>query len=310
MVTKTAIPEARRPAFRVVSDAVVRVVRRLNPWGGATAAPLAEVQVEPITPPIVPAPVSSLISVPAPASVPASTPALAPLQPTGAAPRSPAARSNSPPPRSKRERRDSEAERRIRMDQARAQLTKRIGAEYTGAIFSVLERQLSARPKVLEEIRRGEYLNLVRILRDAVRAFKGSPTAAEIITQLMGPEYVERTPPDGVALPEVRKRRKHPLDGVKRVGWRTRDFHELLQAHGFDTSDSDGQNHFYVQFRGEIIRHPDGRPVVVPSRNGGNISEGVANQILKACADFLVRKEDAERARSGAVHGESPFASV
>jgi hypothetical protein len=174
---------------------------------------------------------------------------------------------------------------------ARERLCQVAGEESAAAIFDVLNGRISG--KLLGRISEGDFSGIVGMARKSKKAFEKRGVDVEAIITALASDAMEDSPPPREAKPARRQeRQRHPLDYVKRWGWTSGSFHTLLNSYGFDTREGNGSGNFYVQHKGKKLRHEDGRFIMLPRRNSREaIKTGTADQILKACADFLVELE-------------------
>ena len=177
---------------------------------------------------------------------------------------------------------------------AREVLSEKIGDRACEIILEVLGDKISSR--VMRGIISGNYHGLISILRNSRMALEAHEFRVDEVITLLRGETGASSPTKEIDTIPAPTRKKHPLDDAERWGWRPAAFHRLLIRYGFDTSEPTGGGHFFVKFEGEKVRELDGRAVLVTSRSSTKeVTPGLAGNILKACADFLVAKDTKER---------------
>ncbi|MDD5172122.1 MAG: hypothetical protein PHF60_03745, partial [Candidatus ainarchaeum sp.] len=171
---------------------------------------------------------------------------------------------------------------------ARKRMEEDFGSDFTDAVFKVLNGKLSN--TLAKKIAHGNYEELRKLVLSSRKAFEmaghdpGKLGGFFAAHQSMVPETNTECQP-------AYSRKRHPLDDIKRWGWKPGDFHRLLAQYGFDTSEVGGGGHCFVKYEGEKLRYSKGRFVIMPHRTSGTeIKPGAADKVLKACADFLVSK--------------------
>lgn len=138
-----------------------------------------------------------------------------------------------------------------------------------------------------------DFSSLIKTINGYKRAFEHDDYDIDRIISTLKEEEIkeENNGPEEGKTSESR-REKHPLDYVKRWGWKHSDFHALLSKWGFDTDEVNGNGHYFIKLRktGEKLRHPSGRFMIVGGSNL-EVTPGMAHQVLKACARYLIENE-------------------
>ena len=181
-------------------------------------------------------------------------------------------------------------ERKKLLEEASGVLTEMLGKETSQKLLRSLGKKVSMR--VLREVAEGKYSHLVRIMKRSKKMLETRIKDVDTVLLTLKGEKPAQPKASNDVQEETKKRLRHPLDDVKRWGWKPSKFHKLLQDYGFDTSEATGSGHYFVCYKGEKLRHSDGRFVVIPHQTSGTeITPGIAGNVMKACADFLVERE-------------------
>ena len=180
----------------------------------------------------------------------------------------------------------------VLVENALERLSDDLGQEMAKAILDTFGKKFSS--SIARDVIEGKHCSLIRLIKRSKKTLEIQGYDADTIIQRLEGEEPEEAIPDGESQNgEKTKRRPHPLDFVKRWGWKPSNFHRLLISYGFDTSESGGGGHYRVKYDGEVLRQPNGLPVQIVHRSSGTeVTPGVAGNVLKRCADFLIRLEE------------------
>ncbi len=181
-----------------------------------------------------------------------------------------------------------ENERKELFEDAVDELKEVVGSE-ARKLLEVLGDKVSRR--ILTEIVEGNYHSLISLIEKSKKLLELRGENADAIIRKLKGEETPAAAQETHAAVET-KRPHHELDDVSRWGWKSNNFRHLLGTYGFDTSEPNGSGHFFVIYNGEKLRGEDNRFILITYKGSGNdVSPGRASRVLRACADFLVRKE-------------------
>jgi hypothetical protein len=181
------------------------------------------------------------------------------------------------------------------LDLAKKMLETDFGKGVADAIITVLNGKLSS--TMARKVVEGDLSSLKRLVAGSKKALEHKGFDSDAIVRTLNGE---EPAPDESAAGETQpagserkaKRRPHPLDLVKRWGWKPNNFHNLLRDWGFNTDEVGGGTHNIVKYQGEILRQANGVPVMLTRRTSGTeIKPGLAHAVLKHCAEYLAARE-------------------